>query len=70
MYLFIFYKGQTVPYILLPDEDSEEKIRTYITVAFSFKVSKAMYNNVYLKKNRDTIPICIKLDEIYGILMG
>ncbi|XP_012536805.1 meckelin [Monomorium pharaonis] len=40
VYLFIFYKGQTVPYILLPDEDSEEKIRTYITVAFSFKIAE------------------------------
>ncbi|XP_071571713.1 meckelin [Temnothorax nylanderi] len=40
MYLFIFYKGQTVPYVLLPDEDSEEKIRTYITVAFSFKIAE------------------------------
>ncbi|XP_011879640.1 PREDICTED: meckelin isoform X2 [Vollenhovia emeryi] len=40
MYLFVFYKGQTVPYILLPDEDSEENIRTYIIVAFSFKVAE------------------------------
>lgn len=39
VYLFIFYKGQTVPYILLPDEDSEKRIQTYITIAFSFKVS-------------------------------
>lgn len=41
VYLFVFYKGQTVPYVLLPDEDSEERIPTYITVAFSFKVSNA-----------------------------
>lgn len=40
VYLFIFYKGQTVPYILLPDDASEKRIRTYISVAFSFKVSK------------------------------
>ncbi|KAL0110854.1 hypothetical protein PUN28_014061 [Cardiocondyla obscurior] len=38
VYLFVFYKGQTVPYILLPDENSEENIRTYIIVAFSFKL--------------------------------
>ncbi|XP_029155509.1 meckelin [Nylanderia fulva] len=38
VYLFIFYKGQTVPYILLPDEDSEKRIQTYITIAFSFKI--------------------------------
>ncbi|XP_018368843.1 PREDICTED: meckelin [Trachymyrmex cornetzi] len=40
VYLFIFYKAQTVPYVLLPNEDSEGKIRTYITVAFSFKIAE------------------------------
>ncbi|KYQ46698.1 Meckelin [Trachymyrmex zeteki] len=40
VYLFVFYKAQTVPYVLLPNEDSEEKIRTYITVAFSFKIAE------------------------------
>ncbi|KAL6255269.1 hypothetical protein P5V15_013606 [Pogonomyrmex californicus] len=40
LYLFIFYKGQTVPHVLLPDESSEEKIQTYITVAFSFKIAE------------------------------
>ncbi|XP_011696383.1 PREDICTED: meckelin [Wasmannia auropunctata] len=40
VYLFVFYKGQTVPYVLLPDEDSEEKMRTYIIVAFSFKIAE------------------------------
>ncbi|EFN60273.1 Meckelin, partial [Camponotus floridanus] len=38
IYLFVFYKGQTVPYILLPDEDSEKRIQTYIIIAFSFKI--------------------------------
>ncbi|XP_014480007.1 PREDICTED: meckelin [Dinoponera quadriceps] len=38
VYLFVFYKGQTVPYILLPDDASEKKIQTYISVAFSFKI--------------------------------
>ncbi|XP_029672859.1 meckelin [Formica exsecta] len=42
VYLFIFYKGQTVPYILLPDEDSEKRIQTYITIAFSFKIIEMM----------------------------
>ncbi|XP_018401701.1 PREDICTED: meckelin [Cyphomyrmex costatus] len=40
VYLFVFYKAQTVPYVLLPNEDSEEKIRTYITIAFSFKIAE------------------------------
>lgn len=40
VYLFVFYKGQTVPYVLLPDDVSEKSIQTYITVAFSFKVSE------------------------------
>jgi len=57
VYLFIFYKGQTVPYVLLPDEDSEQKIRTYITVAFSFKVSKATSFVALSEINRDTLMI-------------
>ncbi|XP_025159513.1 meckelin [Harpegnathos saltator] len=36
--LFVFYKGQTVPYILLPDNASEKRIQTYMSVAFSFKI--------------------------------
>jgi len=40
VYLFVFYKGQTIPYILLPDEKSEKHIRIYMMVAFSFKVSR------------------------------
>jgi len=38
VYLLVFYKGQTVPYVLLPDEETENMIRVYITIAFSFKV--------------------------------
>ncbi|XP_012233806.1 meckelin [Linepithema humile] len=38
VYLFVFYKGQTIPYILLPDGESEKNIRIYMTVAFSFKI--------------------------------
>lgn len=40
IYILVFYKGQAVPYILLPDDTSEKRIRTYITVAFGFKVCK------------------------------
>lgn len=40
VYLFIFYKGQTVPYILLPGDANEKRIQIYISVAFSFKVSR------------------------------
>lgn len=40
IYLFVFYKGQTIPYILLPDEKSEKHIRLYMIIAFSFKVSR------------------------------
>ncbi|XP_026671378.1 meckelin [Ceratina calcarata] len=36
-YLFIFYKGQTIPYILFPEEISEQTLKTFATVAFSFK---------------------------------
>lgn len=50
MYLFVFYKGQTVPYIFLPEDESEEKIRIYITIAFSFKVIKVTFQiTFYLK---------------------
>ncbi|XP_020283819.1 meckelin isoform X2 [Pseudomyrmex gracilis] len=42
VYLFAFYKGQTVPYVLLPDENTERNIRTYINVAFGFKIVEMM----------------------------
>lgn len=48
VYLFVFYKGQTVPYVLLPDDDSEKKIQMYITIAFSFKVSETTVKISYL----------------------
>ncbi|XP_032685456.1 meckelin isoform X2 [Odontomachus brunneus] len=38
VYLFVFYKGQTVPYILLPGDTNEKRIQIYISVAFSFKI--------------------------------
>ncbi|EZA52526.1 Meckelin [Ooceraea biroi] len=38
VYLLVFYKGQTVPYVLLPNEDTENMIRMYVTIAFSFKI--------------------------------
>ncbi|XP_076396266.1 meckelin isoform X2 [Megachile rotundata] len=36
-YLFTFYKGQTIPYILLPGDINEETIKIFTILAFSFK---------------------------------
>ncbi|CAL7951021.1 unnamed protein product [Xylocopa violacea] len=38
LYLFIFYKGQTVSYILFPEGGSEKAIKTFTVVAFFFKL--------------------------------
>ncbi|XP_029041159.2 meckelin isoform X1 [Osmia bicornis bicornis] len=37
IYLFTFYKGQTIPYILLPGDINDETIKMCTILAFSFK---------------------------------
>ncbi|XP_053976355.1 meckelin isoform X1 [Hylaeus volcanicus] len=37
IYLFIFYKGQTIPHILLFDNINEKTIKLFTTIAFTFK---------------------------------
>ncbi|CAK9813687.1 TMEM67 [Anthophora plagiata] len=36
-YLFIFYEGQTIPYILLPENINEKTIKIFTIIAFFFK---------------------------------
>lgn len=39
IYLFIFYKGQTISYIPLLDDPNENTIKMFTTIAFVLKVS-------------------------------
>jgi len=57
VYLLVFYKGQTVPYVLLPDEETEKMIRIYITIAFGFKVRRRD-NLLNLIKIKDFDMLC------------
>lgn len=37
--IFVFFKGQSAVYVLLPNPAEEELIHIYVTAAFSLKVS-------------------------------
>ncbi|KAG7208561.1 hypothetical protein KM043_014777 [Ampulex compressa] len=52
IYIFIFYKGQTAPYILLPDTKNEGDMQIYMAIAFSFKVVEVI-GFIYRQWNMD-----------------
>lgn len=38
-YFFVFYKGQTVPHVLLPEDIIEDDLQFCVAISFCFKVS-------------------------------
>lgn len=79
IYLFIFFKGQTIPYTLLPTISDEKNIQIFTIIGFCLKVSMlCMYIHIILKMHlilkmikksyNYTIPIHYSLFPNYFIL--
>lgn len=71
VYLFIFYKSETLPYSLLFDDNTEQTIKILTVIAFLFKVSVQLSNNkttYIISLVVHTIIFFAQLIEVLGFL--